>query len=448
MLNRVIILFFLIANSFAYEIRDDKSSIGILFKPYDTINVHLFNKYLTFSIDISLISDLQTDHFNIIKSCRSDKALIKIFLARISMIKAIEKATEDNTLPNDILLPTSFSLIDALHENIEISVSNDKNMNKCKHLRKLISQITKIHFELSKIIHSDHSSIDSVIPNSLVKSSVENLLESYHTKDISLPFDLSNALLPDFYDIVRFTLAIKSNKLLIVLEIPVFEKMHLQIFYPKPILIDSIPFLLQTKSQFVIFDSSKPILFSDNFLDDNCFEYNASKFCYKPNSTNECDLKYVNLNNVTEFDPECFKRLPKENIITQFSKDIYLTIVNPITVFLNCGMKGVQYCLSKSSMLKNLFDCSFQTPFFVNEQHPTHFLYKMHYSHETKIKNSISKISFISYFNIWHLILLFIIIISFVLIIFSLYVKNKQNDRSLDDKIYFYVSTKSVDTEV
>lgn len=130
----------MIAKSFEFDqLRDDNTSIGILIKPYNSINLHVVNRYLTFSMDISIYSDLVSNRFNIIRKCHSQKALINILLERIHMMSKIEEATKDNPLPNDILVPTSLNFIDFSFKDVEISI---KRICKYKNLQNLIAQIT------------------------------------------------------------------------------------------------------------------------------------------------------------------------------------------------------------------------------------------------------------------------------------------------------------------
>lgn len=301
-------------------------------------------------------------------------------------------------------------------------------------------------------MHFDHSSIENLIPNNLIKSNIENLVNAYKARNIIFPFNHSSSSLPDFYENIRFTLVVKDNKMFITYKIPVFERTTLQIFHPKPILYNATIFLLQTESQFVIFDSEKSIIFNENALDENCFDYNNAKFCYRSNFTNECDSKYVNLNNITEIDPKCFKRLPEENIATQFSKDIFFTIVKPTTIHLTCGNKNTNYLLSSSKVLRSSSDCLLKKSFFDYNQHPTEFYYKIHFSHtdinKIENKNKILRIIHDKHLIQWYPILVFIIFVLTVIIIFILYLRSKNNNRQLNDKIYFHVSTKAVDTEV
>lgn len=441
----------LITKSLATDhLRDDNTSIGIFIKPYDSINLHIADRFLTFSIDISIFNDLMTDRFNIIRSCHSKKALTKILIDRLQMMNKVEQATKNNPLPYDILVPVTLKSINLLLKNVDIS---ERSKCKFKNIQDIIEKITKINLEVNKLLHYDHSSIYNLIPNSLIKSSIEKIINSYNTKNIFLPFDHSNIFLPDLYENVRYTLTVRNNKIFITYKIPIYEKRVIHMFFTKPFLFNAIPFLLKTDSQFAILNSDKSITFNENALDNNCFDYNGLKYCNMSNITNECDSKYVNEKNITEFNSICFKRLPEVNIATQFSKNVFYTIFSPITIGLTCGNKTIKYLLDKPKVLEHFSSCELESSFFDYERHPTEFYHKIHFSsiksNSKANKNTTSQIIYNVSLIEWLLPLLIIIaIVLIIFIIFIIYLKCKRNNKILNDKIYFYMPTKAIDTEV
>lgn len=428
------------------QLRDDNTSVSIFVKQFDSINLFFIDRYLTFSYNISVFNDLMTDKFNLIKLCRSQNALTKILLERLHLLKNAENNTKNIPLQFDTIIPMQSDFIDIL------PLIKNKNKCKFKNLNNIIKKITNLTSEIDKIMHNDYSSINNLVSKSLIELNIKKIINSYKTKNISL--HSHNVSLRDLHGNVRYNLAIRGNKMLITYKIPLYEKNVLNMIFPKPILFNDIPFILRTKSQFAIFDSKKPIVFNENTIDDNCSDYNGSKFCDLSNITNTCDSRFVNLNNITELSLDCFKKLPESHIVTQFSRNVYYTIPNPITINLICNNKTIKYALNNSKVLENFSDCVPDKSSVDYEMHPTEIYYKMHFIRAISQNNASNVIHYTynkqsfqwnSILILILIILIFTLIILFIIIIFF---KCKPNIKPLNDKIYFYVPTSSIDTEV
>lgn len=128
-----------------------------------------------------------------------------------------------------------------------------------------------------------------------------------------------------------------------------------------PVVINSRPYILDSKQEFMIAKGNNHYFFESDMLDSHCFWSNNQRFCFKPSGNWSCEIDH--LNNIYTND-KCMKRLNKANIVTQIARDTYFTIFDALVVKLVCPNGNFSVYVENNFKITNNWICIIKTQFF------------------------------------------------------------------------------------
>ena len=329
----------------------------------------------------------------------------------------------------------------------------DPTNDSCKFVKNLTMNIVDLHKDLDKLRRKDLNQIDTILSISRLQTHINEIFGNANLTEYFIPIDFSVDSTEYIFDFVEFYTSYKDNVLSLTFEIPIYKKANLFVIYPKPIHSNYKSYILNMTQDYVTFEFEKPIIYTENDINELCFEKSSTKFCKQPiqnNSSNCLNDKEINLTN-----NKCFIPFVYDNVATQIYSDIYFTIVFPMFVFVNCGTNHFPIYIDRSVRFSNLTDCSLKTEFFEYNNKLNEFPYKIHISRHLitvnsvmidKKKSQIIKILF-EYEEYFAIFLITSTIFTFSGLVYFWYLKFKQWAEEKLNERTFYVSA-AVDTEV
>lgn len=172
----------------------------------------------------------------------------------------------------------------------------------------------------------------------------------------------------------------RNNYIFINIRIPLYTHTKLFKIFPKPIIHDNVPYILNVQAEYMIEDVIGQNYFSNWNI--HCFMANNRTFCKKQKLRNQCDTQYIAQSSKI-FNKNCFSRLQRKNIITQVKNDVYFLIFDPIAINIFCNNSLTEIKIFQSSKIpKN--KCSLNSTFF--ELNPNSTDYKMIFQNSTEIE--------------------------------------------------------------
>lgn len=118
-------------------------------------------------------------------------------------------------------------------------------------------------------------------------------------------------------------------------------------------------------------------------IQNECKYMGEEKYCMKTYNQRDCDREYIKFENTSVLNRECFLGYVTGNLAVQIYDYIYLGILYPTTIHLNCGKSDMPLYLNRSTNIK-LHDCSIKTTFFEYNRNSGSVPYKVYPSTHTE----------------------------------------------------------------
>lgn len=444
--TRFILLFvYFIHGTSQFELREDNPNNAIIFYPAGNINLYDSTKTLTYFTNISIINEMEKNFNYINTSCPSETRMIEIFKRKLSDMKQMKrdlyKKCPRNAIKSETILFNGFLKED--YEQFKL-----EQVDQCKMFRKMLSTFLRLNVEIDKIQRRDLITISNTISLDELESNVYNLINQEKTENLLLPFDFSYHFAGDFLDNTNFTLNFDNDLMLMTFSIKLFKQGKLHFVYPKPIIFNTNPYILDTNVEYATFAFDRPLYFTMENIEKLCIEHKSVKFCNTPERNNNCDVEYITFNNYSKHINQCFRQFPKENTAIQIHSDMHFSIIKPLTIDINCGKGEYPIYLTKSTHFANLTGCSLKTNFFKYDSTFDHLPYKMYVSNGLIMDELTQATETIDNQKTIQQIFLALIVVFHIIIIITLILRKIYNmkKRILGDQVTFYVSAN--DTEV
>lgn len=427
----------------AFEIRKDDMSKGLIEYPMGDVNILQIRKNLTYGIDLTILGEIEESLSRINDTCEKENKTITHLDKKIREIRKIEKKMESTNEVNDLITTKSFTYINIIEQKLKQFLNDEINENQCGIIRTMTDLISKLAIEIGKLDRKEFNMLNNIIPLSEVRTDVMEMLKTNLWTEFKFPFDFSRNFHDDFLD--NTNIDIKYNKEVIYLTfgIPMYETFNEFWVFPKPLEINGSWNMLKTHWESIAKKEQQLILYTSATVNEFCFEYNSNKFCSIPTYDNNCDLEYLEYEDVMKMNEKCFSAFPKENSAIQVYNDIYFNVLKPMAITINCGDGDYPIYLEYSTHIGNLTSCSVITSFFEFDAKYNEFPYKLYVSRQflegLPTENKMFKL-----FTMHNIIIIGIIIGCIIITCKVLPILREKRDTKND--ITFYVNAK--DTEV
>lgn len=319
----------------------------------------------SYEFDISVLTELKNEYINIREICQLSPNFEPLF--QTLFYDTIWNLEVADNFPTQNIILSELKVINLIKYDF-YTFKVDTNPKKCKHLYSIDEKLKKLNTELNTLVSSPFSIIPKLIPISQLQSNAYNFTSK---NNFSTPLDFSHWFVENFQKYAKINVKLNAEKVFLTITIPLFSHSNLLKVYPKPILYNNVPYIANTRTEFVVDEPSGQNYFVD--IHKNCFYATNKTFCYKPNYKNDCDDRYIS-NSSNTFDRKCFIRLPLQNIITQIKNDIYFLIVDPLQLNINCNESKQTISIFQSSKILNN-NCTIKSSFynFVNLDYGIYF---------------------------------------------------------------------------
>lgn len=363
------------------EISDEEERAGILITPYNTMNIQETTTHLAYTFDVSSVkyilnwhNQIETVYSTMKTICNEKHALItplEIEVENAHWLKS--KPMTQNMSYIKIINMTLFH--DAvLRANVKLFNEARDEQDECFYMIKIMQNFREMNNILNNLAQSELSVLEQIISNEHLLMDVQSLLREFLKNKATFPFDFSFNFLRNFLKYTNFKLFYNNDfTITLLFSIPTFKMANVYKLYAKPIVQNSIPRILQTQQKYLVSLNNKYIFFDEFTYETNCILIANTRFCTAPEAQNNCEIDALNK---LFSSPECFRELPKENIIAQIEEETYFTIFNPLIVDIIC--KSTNFSIRLTQNLKIINDelCTISTTFFeFSKDSPTYGIF-------------------------------------------------------------------------
>lgn len=278
MITGTVLFCLLLKLSHQFQHEDDDNS-GIIFEQFQKINIFYETFEITYAIDISIIEKLKSSIHTMPKECPNDTHLTTRISALLPNKNTKWYQNTDKIAKNSE--PEMFYQLERLKGATEYYMKNKESQEKCKFLNAILSYLRNIDTHFDRLSHADLTTLGEVISIDRLKNDIQSYIKK--NENITLLFDFSYKFLTDFISNSKFAIY-KNKDIHISFEIPVYNPYTLYSIYPKPIINNLNAFQLKLSSQYSTMNEDKYTLFTDEQLENLCFESDEKTFCN--NTTN------------------------------------------------------------------------------------------------------------------------------------------------------------------
>lgn len=225
----------------------------------------------------------------------------------------------------------------------------------------MAENFNEMNNELNRLARLDFTFLDKIINFKKIKKDAIAEMMNVNEKQYHIPFNLSNCSIREFFKFTKFNFYYEDMFITLSLELPVYRATNLFTLFEKPIIYKDRPFLLNTTKKYVYFTNGNPIFIDDEHITKYCFYSNNMNFCEILMNTSMCEAETFYMNLKSE---KCLKKLPIKNAITKINADLYVTVLTPIVLQIDCGQGIYMIKLDKHSKLTNDKNCTVNTTQF------------------------------------------------------------------------------------
>lgn len=436
MFTSIIGLLLLLKQAQPFQHFDDDNS-GIIFEPFQNINILQETLEITYSIDISAIENLKSSIYSMGKNCPDSTHLTDRISALIPNAKT--PWYRESTKKSPTNHPESFHHLDRLKSALDYYNKNSDSQEKCKFLHTILTYMRDIDTQFNRLSHADMTTLGEVISIDRLKNDI--IAYTKNKENVTLLFDFSYKFLTEFISNSKFSIY-RNKNIQLTFEIPIYKHLTLYSIYPKPIIQNLNAFQLKISSQYATKNENEYILFTGEQLENMCFDQNENKFCIKPIQRNECDNAFINTKNKSDTQGYCFESLPRENSAIQINKNVYFSIIFPTTVTTNCGNGEYPITIYHSTKFTNLNNCSLDSDFFTYDHSIDSFSYKIKFSKNAnkEYTNWVNKFVNKNLQTQWIITIIFMILYSFSFSSIIFFINYKKEKMKLQNEVTFHVN--------
>lgn len=381
MKSTVSLLIFFILPIFSTQINiyNDDDPKGLEFVELNSVYVHEITKHLYYTYNLTSIQRLFSWNRMMAMNCYMN--VTKLSALEIEIERNVkwrtnrpEPKTENVTRINETLYPDR--ILSAVIDKF------DQNIDNCETLDTLTKSFARMNQELNNLARLNTTEIDKIVLPEKTVDIINSMLEDKY----SLPYTLNYTNAKEFLRHSEFDFFSENDQITLAFKIPMYTKTLLYKIYPKPILKKDTPHILLSNEKYAIFINQIPIFYNKNNFYELCYVRANTHYCAKPVGSWKCERE---MTNSTKYRKSCLEKLPKQNIITRIKDTIFLTIVKPIQILVDCKSSKYLIITRNNSMLTIEQNCQLNSSSYVYNPNEQNNLYDLHILNETHPPNDL-----------------------------------------------------------
>lgn len=334
----------------------DNPENGLFFEPTFKIKIHEHDEYLSYKFDISaanyIISWGKTMS-NICSGNRFDFDFHDIYWNKYNPEPNIP---EDSI--NEFKREIKYNTI--LNNNIEEFNANENETAECEILGKMARNFNKLNRELNRLAKLDFSNLNTSINYDIIITDIKNTVAKFDKKQHSYAIDTSKETWNEINKYVKINFYRDEIYVILTIQIPIFESILLHELYKKPIILNDVPYLLNSNKKYGFFLKNRVTFLNEDYLIKDCLFVHEEYYCTEPkyNSPCETEIFFYGRNQT------CLTRLPKKNLITRINTILYVSVFKPMIFTIDCDIGKHMIRLDEHSKITNDLKCTVNTSQF------------------------------------------------------------------------------------
>lgn len=278
-------------NSFQLEIHLDTMNNGLEFHIFNPVNLRSNDRTLYIHFEIDVMNRLFNDLAYLNELCANNNTLIKPldleFEFNLNWTKVETLLEPIQKTNNNSREYSSKYLYNALlkHYLDEIHSNTMNVTDKCDLTKTIVHFLSLMNYNLNQISQNNITVLDEFIAADIVMNETEKLINSSPKREID--FNLRLGHLKDLLTNSTFKYYFNDYTITLAISIPVYKRTNLYNVYAKPIVKNGIPYILETKTMFTIFNDTKPMFYTEQSFNINCDMKKDIYFCNNKQS-NTC----------------------------------------------------------------------------------------------------------------------------------------------------------------
>lgn len=369
------ILLSLVCQAISIQISADNPENGLIFEQTETLYMHDMNRFLFYKFEIPTIAYIISWVEGATKKCKEFENAKSFELNNTFWKQFNPEPKISNKFVRKSIIKYHYEA--TLNKNIEEFNLKSGDENECKILIEMANNFNEMNKELNRLARLDFTSLDKIINFKQIKTDAIAEMMNINEGQYYIPFNLSKSSIREFFKYTKFNFYHDDIFITLSLQIPNYKAINLFTFFEKPIIYKNRPFLLNTTKKYVYFTNGNPIFVDDEYIFKNCFYTDRKNFCEMSTDFSICEAETFYMNLKSE---KCLKKLPIKNVITKINTDLYVTIITPIVLEIDCGQGNYKIKLNKHLKLTNEKNCTINTTqFFMNPKIETQKKYDMYF---------------------------------------------------------------------
>lgn len=357
----ILLLMLVPTKQFTMDILENHN--GIIYSSFLDAYIETSTKTLSYRINLRLTEHLKKYKKTITNKCMNNTKITDDLDKQLKKLQPLE--TEASSL---IAALRSSEIILSQNRNLEAYIpqlgTNRNNSENCKIVSNIINELKQINTRMSRIMSKNSYVILDFMSLDDLRIDLKSLFRNLELSSQTTSFDLTKPFRTAFFDKTVFFYQFSEEILYFGFHIPLYSKSYIVKIFPQPMIINDI-LCIYKENLYATTNLSNLITYSNTSYSEYCLRDNIEHkiFCRNPRKTNTCNEKYL-FQQSTEFNAECFKSLPKRNMVTRNKYDVYFTIFSPIQIDVTCGSNIFSLQLNASTRISGLLDCSINSSFY------------------------------------------------------------------------------------
>lgn len=365
------------------EIYRDSTENGLIFIPFNTINLKENDKIFHYHFNVTALEKILTQQRMLDSYCSLNSSLVTPLEIEIEYnikwnnYKPIDKNKTFNSISIEMELFYDKILNNYL-EKLEF-----KQGNRCENMNRLTHYLNIMNNELNQLSNLNTTSIDEIISLNDVASEIEDFVKNSNV--YMLPFSL-NSLAENFFKHTKFNFYYENYMVILEFAIPIYRRANLFKIFVKPIIKRNVPYLIHTDIKYAVFYLNRPIFYTNDSFSSYCFHKMNELYCKRPKDEEQyaCEKQMFSLN----VRKRCLTRITRSNIITKINDTFYCSVFDPMILRINCNENEYLIRISNHSRILNENNCFINTSFFEFDPKKSVENYKMIISNTTNMYES------------------------------------------------------------
>lgn len=356
---------------------------------FEIANIHVSDKNLIYKFKISSVSNTLKLYNEFVRerSCLIDfyfKEKFKFEITNNMLWNKTSNMTKEDSDKDEINIHFLYDIV--LNSNLDTLTSNESINLKCLVLNETMMNFIRINNILNELYRHNTLTIFEVITEEQLMRDIKNVYHNFRDEGI-FSLEALNHFDNNLFKLIEFSFQHKEFEITLNFTLPLFKKDLLYRIYPKPIVVNDEPYILNIDIKYAFLNTEQNVFYTSETFEINCFWHLRELYCYIPkedNLANEISIQ-------TENFMQNYVKLETKNIITQIEQNTYFIVFEPTIVQINCNNSEYRIKMFNHTQILKNYECSILRSYF--EYVPSNETnYKIYIDESNSTDNLIQKI--------------------------------------------------------